>query len=403
MSFWLGLVSILLIAGVFLGFPFVARRRDADQTDAAAVYEQANIAVFREQQGQYQQQLAANEITETEYNVMLAEAEALLLNNTASAQPAFQSRDGIWLLPVVWLLICASTVGLYHALGASQDQEIAERLAVQTRGVNQSGELVWDPDLLAMIAERAQARPNNIYYWTILAQEAVSRTDMLSAAGYFAEALKVNPQEGYLLAQYAQALFFVDGNRFSERAIEAMDNAYAVDSSNETVLGLKGIHAFQEGEYRLAVSYWERAMQNLAPNSASREALQSGIKQARKLSGEPAIIELTIALAISPQITYDENQFVFVAVVDADGPPMPLLARKLVASQLPLTITLTDSDGLMADRSLSDIRRVRVIARLSASGTATPQAGDWETSSEVINVASDTPPLSLTIARQRER
>ena len=139
MSFWLGLVSILLIAGVFLGFPFVARRRDADQTDAAAVYEQANIAVFREQQGQYQQQLAANEITETEYNVMLAEAEALLLNNTASAQPALQSRDGIWLLPVVWLLICASTVGLYHALGASQDQEIAERLAVQTRGVNQSG------------------------------------------------------------------------------------------------------------------------------------------------------------------------------------------------------------------------------------------------------------------------
>lgn len=403
MSFWLGLVSILLIAGVFLGFPFVARRRDADQTDAAAVYEQANIAVFREQQGQYQQQLAANEITETEYNVMLAEAEALLLNNTASAQPALQSRDGIWLLPVVWLLICASTVGLYHALGASQDQEIAERLAVQTRGVNQSGELVWDPDLLAMIAERAQARPNNIYYWTILAQEAVSRTDMLSAAGYFAEALKVNPQEGYLLAQYAQALFFVDGNRFSERAIEAMDNAYAVDSSNETVLGLKGIHAFQEGEYRLAVSYWERAMQNLAPTSASREALQSGIKQARKLSGEPAIIELTIALAISPQITYDENQFVFVAVVDADGPPMLLLARKLVASQLPLTITLTDSDGLMADRSLSDIRRVRVIARLSASGTATPQAGDWETSSEVINVASDTPPLSLTIARQRER
>jgi len=76
MSFWLGLVSILLIAGVFLGLPFVARRRDADQTDAAAVYEQANIAVFREQQGQYQQQLAANEITETEYNVMLAEAEA---------------------------------------------------------------------------------------------------------------------------------------------------------------------------------------------------------------------------------------------------------------------------------------------------------------------------------------
>ena len=142
------------------------------------------------------------------------------------------------------------------------------------------------PELIARIEERVQQRPDNLYYWTILAEDAVAGSKMLAASGYFAEALRVQPSEPYLLGQYAQALFFVDANRFSDRVIAALDQAYGADSQNQTVLGLKGIQAFQEADYPRAISYWQGAARGLNPAGDSWKALQSGIQQARQLAGE---------------------------------------------------------------------------------------------------------------------
>ena len=86
---------------------------------------------------------------------------------------------------------------------------------------------------------------------------------MASGANYFAESVRISPRDGYLLGQYAQSLFFADGNRFTGRVSTAVDNAFAVDSSNQTVLGLKGIEAFENSDYKLAITYWQGAAQQL--------------------------------------------------------------------------------------------------------------------------------------------
>jgi len=89
---------------------------------------------------------------------------------------------------------------------------------------------------------------------------------------------------------------------------------------------------------------------------------------------------------------------VFVAIIEADGPPMPVAARKLAASQLPLALELSDRDVLMAGRSLADVGKIKVVARLSSSGSATPQEGDWQVVSDIIDGRSGTLNLSLSIA-----
>mgnify|MGYP006957711804 FL=1 len=98
---------------------------------------------------------------------------------------------------------------------------------------------------------------------------------------------------------------------------------------------------------------------------------------------------------------FSADQLIFVAVVEADGPPMPIAARKLTASQLPTRILLSDNDVLMDSRRLSDASKVRVVARLSTTGTATPQAGDWEAVSEIIELGGVQKNLELKIAQQR--
>jgi len=429
----LGLVTTILLLGaaLFVALPFYsAKSREQDENSSTGnssaensstkepdnVAEQANIDVFRDQQLQYQQQLERGEISAEQQAQMLAEAEQLLLNNTAATQQqaaALNPRaQGIWLLPVLIVAISLASLGLYRSLGSGIDQQIAESLA--ERLINQQSPMT--PELIASVAERVVQRPDNLYYWTILAEDAVASNNMLAASGYFAEAIRIQPNEPYLLGQYAQALFFVDANRFSDRVIAAVDRAYGADSQNQTVLGLKGIQAFQEADYPRAISYWQGASTGLNPASDSWKALQGGIQQALQLAAEaskvsagvsagvstevPADIDgvrVSINLSLDPSIEYTPDQLVFVAIVEADGPPMPLAARKLVASQLPLELTLSDRDGLMAGRSLAD-KNIRVVARLSSTGSATPQAGDWQVISDAVKSNSDALKFSLEIA-----
>ena len=420
----LGLVTTILLLGaaLFVALPFYsAKSREQDENSSTGnsstkepdnVAEQANIDVFRDQQLQYQQQLERGEISAEQQAQMLAEAEQLLLNNTAATQQqaaALNPRaQGIWLLPVLIVAISLASLGLYRSLGSGVDQQIAESLA--ERLINQQSPMT--PELIASVAERVVQRPDNLYYWTILAEDAVASNNMLAASGYFAEAIRIQPNEPYLLGQYAQALFFVDANRFSDRVIAAVDRAYGADSQNQTVLGLKGIQAFQEADYPRAISYWQGASTGLNPASDSWKALQGGIQQALQLAAEaskvsagvstevPADIDgvrVSINLSLDPSIEYTPDQLVFVAIVEADGPPMPLAARKLVASQLPLELTLSDRDGLMAGRSLAD-KNIRVVARLSSTGSATPQAGDWQVISDAVKSNSDALKFSLEIA-----
>jgi cytochrome c-type biogenesis protein CcmH len=392
----LGLVTTLLLLGaaLFVALPFYSARYRKQNDHGSSIAEQANIDVFRDQQRQYQQQLERGEISVEQQAQMVAEAEQLLLSNTAAVQQQADLNvslsnmaQGFWLLPVLIVMISLASLGLYRSLGSGVDQQIAETLA--ERIVNQQSQVT--PELIARIEERVQQRPDKLYYWTILAEDAVAGSKMLAASGYFAEALRVQPNEPYLLGQYAQALFFVDANRFSDRVIAALDQAYGADSQNQTVLGLKGIQAFQEADYQRAISYWQGAARGLNPAGDSWKALQSGIQQALQLAGEMPIetpadtdgVAVTINLSIAPSIQFTPDQLVFVAIIDADGPPMPLAARKLVARQLPLELVLDHRDALMAGRGLAD-KNIRVVARLSSTGSATPQLGDWQVISDVV-------------------
>ena len=420
----LGLVTVILLLGAvpFVALPFYnARNREqaknsstesSSAEDAANIAEQANVDVFRDQQLQYQQQLERGEISAEQQTQMLVEAEQLLLNNTAAMQQQRVTSNGslnkmakgFWLLPVLIVTISLSSLGMYRSLGSGIDQQIAETLA--ERLVNQQSQVT--PELIARIAERVQQRPDNLYYWTILAEDAVVASNMLAASDYFAEALRIQSNEPYLLAQYAQALFFVDANRFSDRVVAALDQAYGADSKNQTVLGLKGIQAFQEADYQRAIRYWQGAALGLNPAGDSWKALQGGIQQAVQLAGEAPVastetpadldgVTVTINLSLDPSIEFTPEQLVFVAIIEADGPPMPLAARKLVASQLPLELILSDRDALMAGRSLAD-KNIKVLARLSSTGSATPQQGDWQVISDAVESNSAALQFSLEIA-----
>ena len=81
-----------------------------------------------------------------------------------------------------------------------------------------------------------------------------------------------------------------------------------------------------------------------------------------------------------------------------NGPPMPLAVKRVPAKGFPITIMLSDADGPMPTMHLSQQKAVDLLARVSHSGDALPQPGDFEAAPLTATVGAKGV-LSVTIDR----
>ena len=402
MIWWL-IAGLLLLASLFLVYPFVRHDKAEVQDDA-----DANLQIFRDQQAQLDSQLQQQEIKQPQYDQLLAEAKQLLLLNSQKPQADENQapRKSGWLLPFSLLLLPIFCLASYHYLGAAADEKILKMLEQNTQlSVDDPQAQFKQQALFSAIEKRAAQRPDNIYYWILLAKRAVQQNDLSSAQFHYAQAIKASPEDSYLLAQYAEITFMLADSQFTDEVNRAMDKAFAIDSSNPTVLGLKGIQAFETEQWQLAITYWQEASRQMEQGSPTATALKAGIARAQKRLGiepqEQLSPQVEITVSIDKSIQFDPNQTVFVALVAISGAPMPLAAKKLRAGDLPTTITLSNADAVMEGYNLSSVNEVRAVARLSQSGSATPQIGDWEAAIQLVDLSSQKYSLAIEISRQR--
>jgi len=87
---------------------------------------------------------------------------------------------------------------------------------------------------------------------------------------------------------------------------------------------------------------------------------------------------------------------VFVYAKAASGPPMPLAVKRLVVSDLPAEVTLSDADAMMPQMKLSAFDLVVVGARISKTGNPVAQPGDLFV--EVGGIDSSNPPQDLLLS-----
>jgi len=58
------------------------------------------------------------------------------------------------------------------------------------------------------------------------------------------------------------------------------------------------------------------------------------------------------------------------------GPRMPLALVKMTAADLPVTVILDDSVAMVPNMTLSSVKQVEIVARISKSGQAIMRSGD---------------------------
>ncbi|MFA7399050.1 MAG: c-type cytochrome biogenesis protein CcmI, partial [Sideroxydans sp.] len=92
-----------------------------------------------------------------------------------------------------------------------------------------------------------------------------------------------------------------------------------------------------------------------------------------------------VTLSDSLKGKYSPDDTVFVLARAAEGPKMPLAIVRKQVRDLPFTFELDDSMAMQPQMKLSGFDKVVVIARISKSDTAIPEAGDAQGLSQAMS------------------
>jgi cytochrome c-type biogenesis protein CcmH len=86
-----------------------------------------------------------------------------------------------------------------------------------------------------------------------------------------------------------------------------------------------------------------------------------------------------VAIKVAPDIQQQLTAPVplFVLARDPAGGGPPLAVQRLSSVQLPLTVTLTEGDSMIPSRTIANVPRVQIVARLSRSGAPQARSGDF--------------------------
>jgi cytochrome c-type biogenesis protein CcmH len=85
--------------------------------------------------------------------------------------------------------------------------------------------------------------------------------------------------------ELADALGMAQGGRLEGRPRELVARALAIKPDHPRALEMAGSAAYEAGDFRSALSYWEALLGQLPPGSASHAELSSAIERTRRKAG----------------------------------------------------------------------------------------------------------------------
>ena len=306
---------------------------------------------------------------------------------------------GAFLLPPLWrgarrsafavaLVFQIAAALLYWQIGTPLALDPARATAPQT--------LDQAVDALAL---RMRMKPDNLEGWVLLGSSRKEQQRYGDASDAFAQALRLAPNDPAIMVDLAETMtLYAKDHRIQGNALKLLQQAQRIDPRNQRALWFLGIAAYQQQRYADAAATWEPLLA-LAPES-TRPALRKQIDDARTHAGMPPLpaeapvvaapalltARVDIAPALRAKLAPDDVLFVYARM--PNGPPMPLAVKRVPAKDFPITIALADADGPMPTMRLSQQATVDVQTRVSHSGDALPQPGDFEAAPSTATVGA---------------
>lgn len=395
-EFWIIGGLLLVVALLFVVLPLW--RSTVKNNDV--VRDAANLEIFRDQIAEMDADLANGLLTPELYEQGKEELQARMLEEVKLQEGAVApKRNPLKVLAAaIVVVVPLASVGLYQVLG-NPNVFLPQDTHMSAEGFG----TVLSASALKELQDKLAQNPKDPDSWLLLARSLAQMERFAEAAKAYDKLTQLVPNEAQLWADYADALAMANGQSLVGKPAVLLDKALAIDPVNPKALALSGTAAMERGDYPRAVHDWE-ALLKLMPDKNSEDAkmVMAGIQQAKAYAAQlkggmppmmaqaPAAspskpmapgaeaISGTVTLAASLKDKVSPEDTVFVLAKAASGPPMPLAVVRVQVKDLPLKFKLDDSMAMAPQMKLSNFGQVVVVARVSKSGNAMPQAGDLQ-------------------------
>lgn len=271
-------------------------------------------------------------------------------------------------------------------------------------------------DAIAELAASLEDNPDDVEGWKFLGRSYRAQERYVEAARAFDRALALDDDDPVVMLDLGESLLFADNTAITGRAGQLFENALRLAPGNARALWYAGLAAANRGERLLAADRWEQILATEPPDDV-RQILENNIRELRVAAGaeqggagsmaaaaaempaepaeprtaepvsepepeipsvevEPGTVPLQVTLSpdLAAQAPADAVLFIFARMPGVGGPPIAAVRRR--AGELPLSITLSDANAMMAGRQISTQEELELVARVAKGGSITESEGD---------------------------
>ncbi len=404
MIVFLFVVVIMIVIAFVLILPPLFRKNFTIETDS--IQDDTNLSICRERLRDLKNDLKAHRIDQQQFEQARSELEQNLAQAMSEVQNRVDpKRNSPWLAMLIMITLPLLAIGIYLKTGMPQalTPEFEKKLVEQQEM----------PDVETMInalADRLKESPEDGEGWAMLGRSYLAMNRFKEAQDAFKQAHQLLGDDVALLADYADAIGRGHVSDLTGEAKPLIERALELDPNHPKTRWLAGMLAFQEQEFEKVPDYLQPLLEQTEPGSEIHEGLKSLINKALSQTGKPTIadkekrqpvVAINVKVSLSDQFKnkVDPENTVFIFAKAAQGPPMPLAVARLKVKDLPTTVTLDDNMAMRPDLKISGQKHVNISARVSKSGNAIAESGDFQgVATDIKTVSSG--PVNILIDQQ---
>tara|TARA_B110000196_G_scaffold269434_1_gene244012 strand:+ start:717 stop:1964 length:1248 start_codon:yes stop_codon:yes gene_type:complete len=334
-------------------------------------------------------------ITKSEANNAIEELEYSLIKDNKNtdildSKLYFSNLESKKTISIILLLVIpVFVISVYSFIGAPNSIEKLVLVSDLKNTKSDSEKLVSVEQMLKRVERRLLDDPNNSDDWLMLANSYVVLKRYPEAIRALENLYRLKGDDPSLLFRYADVLAMANSGIFAGKPSELIKKALQLDPQNTMGLWLAGLVAYEEGEVKKAINYWENVLPKLEIGSEEEKNIRKYIEFAKEnnnisiqnngsITQEKIEYSLKLSIELSPNFTnINKNKAVFIYAKPINSPNnMPIIVLRKTVADLPLLVEMNDSMSMLPSNKLSDYKSVQVLARISNSGNAKSEKGD---------------------------
>lgn len=342
----------------------------------------------------------------------------------------------------VWVYYDANQLSGLKDLVDARDNidELSQRILVQPADDVKAEEF---QKYALVIRQKLRDDPNDAVGWQWLGRLRMTLGQTEEASQAFDKALNINPDDFDMRMKYAQSLMMMGDEENLQNALRQVDYLVQVDPNNRNYRLLLTVIAAQLNDSERAFANFALIKDQLAANSTLYSSL---VDQLRKMGAPESLLNLdsasrnsinqtadaasmsaesntslqsatseqtetnaninrgfnvTVSLSDELKAKLPSKGYLIVFAQDAlSGSKVPLAVKRMVLPSLPISVSLTVEDAMLANFSLQNAEQVTITARISVDEDVMASAGELQGSVTNVQVNNSMQVVNIMINKE---